>query len=388
VTVWLGRILIPLGLWGLLWNRRRAGWLLAAAALSGFVASLLTFASADHRLVTMTACVVGLGLWIQGMLRRSNRGRMVGVLGGLLAVALWGLWPVQGGTPGLGVTGDDSYFLGTVYDREQRGSAAMREYERSLRLDSTNPYPHMAIASMLARDNVNDEAIRQLEHLREQRPDFAPVLFSLVGLYQAQERWAEAAAVYGELIRLEPWNPEHWNNLGTMYVQIGFYDQAIRALQSALQIDPGYASARENLKFLQSWGFAPGAPEESDTLRVAQEEILALMRNGNYDAAEDSLSAAYERFGSDRLEFQFLEGTLRLLRGELEKAVQVLESVRSRSPRNVIMLFNLGTAYQRLGRLEKAKAVFEEAKRLQPTNRKVLNSLHAVEAALDSLGRN
>jgi tetratricopeptide (TPR) repeat protein len=385
ILVWAGRLLIPLGLWGLLWRRKRAGWVLGAAAFSGLVAFLLTFAAPPGRLVALVACGAGVGFWLQGMVRGPSRWK--GVAGALAALAVWSALPPHGGVPGLGIQGDDYFYLGTVYDREQRGSAAIREYERALRLDPANPSPHLAIASMLARDNVNEEASRELEELRARYPDYGPVLFSLAYLYQAQERWGDAANVYGDLIRLEPWNPEHLNNLGTAYVQMGFYDQAVRAMKQALELDPGYRAATQNLAKLRASGIltTEDADAQTDPYPRTQRTILELIKSGNMAAAADTLEAAYATYGREKWELQFLDATMRLLDGEFERAVAIYRTLRERTPNNPILLVNLAAAYEKLDRLEDAKEAYETARRLQPTNERVRAGLAAVQARIDSL---
>lgn len=386
VLVWAGRILIPLGLWGLLWRRKQAGWVLGAAALSGLVAFLITFANPMARLITLVACGAGVGLWLASMVRGPSR--VTGAVGALVALGLWGVLPVHGGVPGLGIHGDDSFYLGTIYDREKRGSAAMREYERALRLDPAGPLPHLAIAAMLARDNVNEEATRELEELRARYPDYPPALFALARLYQAQERWSDAANVYGDLMRIEPWNPEHLNNLGTVYVKMGFFDQAVRAMQSALRIDPNYRAARDNLQKLRASGILTSEEASTSSTKPyerSQRDILGLIKAGNFPAAQESLKAAYTTFGKDRWELRFLEGTLAVVSGDAGRAVAIFEPLRKQTPNNVFLLVNLAAAYEKLGRLEEAKGCYEAARKLQPANERVRRGLEAVTATLDSL---
>ena len=387
VFLWAGRLLIPLGLWGLLCSRRRAGWILWAGTLSGFLAAAITFSDADSRLVTLVCLLSGLGLLVDRV--HQSRGKsLIRVLGGaVIAVGIWGFLPALGANPAMGISSDDHFQLGILYDREQRGSAAMREYERSLRLDSSNPYPRLAIAGMLARDNINKEATHELEVLRERHPDFVPGLTGLARLFQNQERWDEAAAVHGHLIELEPYNAEHWNNLGTMYVQIGYYEQAVRALESAIALSPNYVTAIENLDGLRRAGLAPGLPQGADPIRIAQENILNLIRAQNLTGARSALQQAYEQFGRDRIEFIFVEGTLDLVALDHERAITLFESIRDRMGNNVILLNNLGAAYRGTGQLEKAKEVYEAGLKLHPSNELMRASLAQVEAALDSLNR-
>jgi tetratricopeptide (TPR) repeat protein len=384
---WAGRILIPLGLVGMILGRRRSGKVLVVGVLSGLLAALITYAEADTRLVTVTCLLAGVGLLIDELRRGPGRARGIAAGVSILALLVWGLWPALGGVPGMNIQSEDYFYLAALYDLEQRGSTAIREYERALRLDPQNPYPRLAIGGMLARDNVYVEAIKELERLREDHPDFIPGLQALTRLYQTQERWGEAAAVYGHLIELEPWSPEHWNNLGTMYVQMGIYDQALRALERALEVDPDYETARDNLNGLRQQGLAPGAPSDADPLRRTQEQVLEFIRTGDMAGAEAALQAAYEQFGRDRAEFIYLEGTLRLVSGEPARAVVKFESIREKMATNVLFLNNMGAAYIQVKEFGKAKEVFEAALRLQPSNLRIQQGLKTVKTALDSLGQ-
>ncbi|HET9233871.1 MAG TPA: tetratricopeptide repeat protein, partial [Candidatus Eisenbacteria bacterium] len=198
-------------------------------------------------------------------------------------------------------------------------------------------------------------------------------------------RWVEAAALHAELTRLEPWNPEHFNNLGTMYTQVGYYDQATRALETAVALDPTYQVAQDNLEGLRSRGLAPGAPAGADPLRVMQERILDRLRSGNFPEARAELDSAYTRFGRDRFELHFLDGTLRLLTGDPVGSIPLLESAVTHMPGNVPVLANLGTAYASAGRLEDARRIFMDALRIQPANLQIQQSLKGLETTLDSL---
>jgi tetratricopeptide (TPR) repeat protein len=383
----LGRILIPLGLVGLVFSRKRVGWPLAMGSLSGLLLSWFTFANEDGRLLSLACLAVGVPLWLDVVLRERVPRRLLVVGASIISVGIWGIAPgIGGAVSGLKVQGDDYFQLGALYDREQRGSSAIREYERALRLDPDNPYPRMAIAAMLARDNVDIEAIKELEYIRERNPEFVPALTALTRAYQEAQMWREASAAYGELVRLEPWNAEHWNNLATIYVQMALYNQAESALQRSLQINPDYRTARDNLQALRARGLVRGIPDGSNDQRAVQEQILDMIRIGNYPEADRILAGAYERFGRSAT-LVFIEGTLRLVSGEPERAVTLLESVRKTMADDPIFLNNLGAAYSQIKSYEKAKQTFEKGLRIQPSNVRLQQGLDAVEAALDSLSQ-
>ena len=67
------------------------------------------------------------------------------------------------------------------------------------------------------------------------------------GLLSAVGQRAEAEELLTNLTRDYPELPEPWNNLAVLYASQGQLDKAEAALQSALRINPAYATALENL---------------------------------------------------------------------------------------------------------------------------------------------
>jgi tetratricopeptide (TPR) repeat protein len=387
VTTWIARFLIPLGLAGLVIARRRVGAVIIAGALSPLLAAILSYAQPETRLLGL-ACVAASGAILAAEFwSRPGGFRLRALIAAVAAVAIFGwLVPLQV-TPGRGITGEDLFQLGSLYDRELRGSAALREYERALRLEPDNPSPRFAIAGMLARDNVLDEAIRELETLRSEHPDFYPGLVALSRLYQQMQRYPEAASVYGDIIRLDPYNPEPRNNLGTLYVTIGYYDQAVRALESALAVDPDYTTARTNLEMLRDQGLTGGSARmTAETVDQAQEVLIGFIRGGRFAEADSVLAGFYDRFGTERAGLRYAEGILRISEGDPVRAAALFESVRDSLGGNILFLNNLAAAYARSGRLCEALAVWADVLTRQPNNERVRRSMTAAQAEADSLG--
>ena len=71
--------------------------------------------------------------------------------------------------------------------------------------------------------------------------------FIKAGLVSAQGKSAEAEELLVNLTRDYPELPEPWNNLAVLYASQGQLDKAEQALESALRINPAYATALENL---------------------------------------------------------------------------------------------------------------------------------------------
>jgi curved DNA-binding protein CbpA len=93
-----------------------------------------------------------------------------------------------------------------------------------------------------------DEAIAFLEEairMRKDKGDYFLLLALAESRIPAYVRKAEEDFL--EAIRLEPWNPEGYVGLGTLYKKEGLQTKAIRQFEKAVECDPGHARARRAL---------------------------------------------------------------------------------------------------------------------------------------------
>jgi Flp pilus assembly protein TadD len=58
--------------------------------------------------------------------------------------------------------------------------------------------------------------------------------------------WREAAFRWQQAVELDPTYAEAWNNLGIGYEQLGRFDDARKAYEKALEIDPANTFIRNN----------------------------------------------------------------------------------------------------------------------------------------------
>lgn len=91
------------------------------------------------------------------------------------------------------------------------------------------------------------EAVHKADQFLATHPRDARMRF-LKGLAVAEQgKTAEATAIFVKLTEDFPELPEPYNNLAVLYSKQGQYDQARRALESAIRTNPSYATAYENL---------------------------------------------------------------------------------------------------------------------------------------------
>ena len=75
--------------------------------------------------------------------------------------------------------------------------------------------------------------------------------FIKANILSANQRVDEAEQMLMQLTRQDPELPEPWNNLAVLHAAKGQLDEALQELQSALRLNPDYATALENLGDVQ-----------------------------------------------------------------------------------------------------------------------------------------
>jgi Flp pilus assembly protein TadD len=105
----------------------------------------------------------------------------------------------------------------------------------------------LAAIQKLIRKGETTQAIEQLDaHLRTAPDDPQARFLKGVALADSGRR-DEAIAVFLKLTEDHPELPESYNNLAVLYAQQGLYERARQALEMAIQANPSYAIAYENL---------------------------------------------------------------------------------------------------------------------------------------------
>lgn len=108
------------------------------------------------------------------------------------------------------------------------------------------PAAHEEVARLL-RAGQPAEALRQADELLATRPNDAQLRF-LKGVAQSQSGATEAAQEsFTALTQDYPELPEPYNNLAVLHASAGRLEPARAALETAIRLSPGYATAYQNL---------------------------------------------------------------------------------------------------------------------------------------------
>ncbi len=157
------------------------------------------------------------------------------------------------------------------------------------------PSAYVALAQLYADADRGAEAVKTLHDAQEKFPADEGVAFELGAVLDKQKQFADAEAVFQQVLARDPKNAAALNYLGYMLAERGErLDESVGLLKRALQLDP------ENGSFLDSLGWAYFKADKldlaEDNLHRAAEQLRTnsviqahygevLFKLGRYDAA-------------------------------------------------------------------------------------------------------
>ena len=104
-----------------------------------------------------------------------------------------------------------------------------------------------ADVNALLRSGQSAEALAKADAYIRANPRDPQMRFLRGVILSEQGKAADAQAAFTQLTQDYPELPEPYNNLAAIYAAQGQYDKARDALESALRLNPHYATAHENL---------------------------------------------------------------------------------------------------------------------------------------------
>jgi len=220
--------------------------------------------------------------------------------------------------------------ISSLGDRIQESGEERQEYEEELReLYTMKEFGRGQEA--LANGNY-DQAFVQFSSLESKMPDSHLLQFFIGKAALEGKHYLIAEENFKKAIQLKNDIPEYWNELASCFLAQHKNDQAVKALKTALTLDP---SCKE------CWSLAGAAISTIESL----EEY-------DYFIKQIQLMPSAEAI------LEFVTGLIQKKR--FENALEILQIGVSKFPEDSKILEHLALVYERMGRFDEAISIYEE----------------------------
>jgi tetratricopeptide (TPR) repeat protein len=164
--------------------------------------------------------------------------------------------------------------------------------------------------------------------------------------YVLLDDYVDAMKWLQKAVSMEPRNTDAWYSLGRAYYTVARLDEAQKAFQNVLNLDPVNGKAENNLGLIYESSGAPTAAIE------AYEKAIAWQK--------DSLLPSEQPYVN--------LGNILMEQGRMKEALAPLEKAVTLAPDNAYCRLTLGVYYHKSGRLEDGRRELERATQLDPNN--------------------
>lgn len=135
-----------------------------------------------------------------------------------------------------------AYELAIPFDKEGGYDRAKKSYEEGIKLYPDNPYLYIMLARLEASAGTKEGVRLQLTEALKKKQNFADALYLMSQLEASESKSDEALAYAIEAVKNAPNDPLVYIQEGLLYYGKKDYQNAVTALQTALQKDPNNAN--------------------------------------------------------------------------------------------------------------------------------------------------
>lgn len=298
----------------------------------------------------------------------------------------------------------DAYFMrGMLYEMDTDLESAIDVYAKAAQGENAYPLAVMALGYAYSAIGEQEKALDAMQRYIELAPDAADPRASYADLLLRVGRYDEALEQYRTSLELKP---DYWYAFGTIgrvYVLMGRLREAEEMFNRSHEFLP--ASRDQDAERLGSQaGLALARGNYKEAERLSREALridttfgagaarlaLALIRQGNFDAADEVLQRLHTELKARSLletpamtDYHLLRGRLLRERGKLDEAMGAMQEAMqyTTSPSRTYVHTEMAEVYLRQGKLESALDACSEALSINPNAPQALFTLTRVYKA-------
>lgn len=253
------------------------------------------------------------------------------------------------------------YYLASCYSNLKRVTDALSEIDKIKPTDEYYADAKILASFLLSQDKRYDEAIANINQLLESKHDDNKLLMLLANLQHDAQDIQGAVDTTKHLVELNPTDDKHFFNLGVLLDEQGKKDEALAAMNKAIELNPKNANALNYLGY--------SLVEKKEKLDEAEKLIrqaLKIEKNNGYFI--DSLGWLY-----------YIKGNYPEALKELESAVKFVPNDSVILEHQALILIKLNRNQQALEVVNKAlsSAPQSDDKQVEERLKKLLEKLQA-----------
>src|SRR5438046_1595750 len=275
------------------------------------------------------------------------------------------------------------YQLALAYLQGRNTAQAMNELEQAITIAPKYVEAIALLAQLRLRSGDPQSIITPLESALQLRPDVTQIRTHLADAYQAVGRSDDAASLIREQIKKTPEDSQSYLVLGVILKQQKKDDEARKAFEKSLELNPQNVVAIDQLTDLDLVAKAFSAIHQRANALLQKDPKSApayyihgrsYVMEKNFAAAETALKKAIELDPNLAAAYNLLVA-IYVQTNKLPEALKELETVLAKNPQYSPAIITSGIIYERMGDFAKARESYEKVLDLNPNFIPALNNL-------------
>lgn len=291
--------------------------------------------------------------------------------------------------------------LARLYAQKGERQKARECYQQILSLEPARVQERILVARSYVADKEYPRAIEEFQKAIRLHPNDIRIQVDLANAHLAAGDFSKGEQVYLDLIEQRPGNSDIILLLANYYYKAGRTDQMEKTIESAVQSETDPA---KQVRMYSLMGQA--ALEKGDTdvaLRLLQEAVKkqpadplvtyvlarAYLLSGDTQKAAEQLAEAIKKSPSPNPDWLLTLGETYRVLGKTDEAnesfrnaIATLQQQCESQPKNWMLRFQLGQAYEKADNDQLAAEAYAESVKLQPDNGDVRYKLATVHSGL------
>lgn len=255
------------------------------------------------------------------------------------------------------------YFIkGQISFAYKNSDQAIDELNKAIKLDPVNSSYYAWLARVYKNKKDYAKAKEMVDKALSLNPTKAKDYLFIADVYEEMHEYDLSIETFKKGIAIAPNFSWLWNNYGSLLLNLGKYDEAIEALETAVKL-MNYKAAHHNLG--QAY-MAKGRYEE------AEKEFIKI-------DDKESLSGLYAKMGKSEQQMNIInqrpqddnwalieKARLAGKNGEIEQAFSYYKQALNIKPENALIYHDMGQLYKNIGKGNEAIEMYNKAIEIDP----------------------